>query len=59
MRPEEARDLAEGVLGFRHEGHEELGMALPFEDLQNSVDPGVTELAVGAHGIAEKEIAPA
>jgi hypothetical protein len=55
---EEARDLTKrlfGLWGIRVEQVLRVGHAL--EDLQNSFDTSLAQLAVSQHGIAEEQIA--
>ena len=54
---QEAGDLGEGLFRFREEGMEVLRVAHPFEDLKRGLDPRLPQLAMGAHGVAEEEIA--
>src|ERR1700750_3224801 len=60
MFVEEARDLFEGILGLRRGVIAiELRMRLALEDLQRSLDTGLTQLAMNPHGVAEQQVARA
>ena len=57
MPLQEARDLGEGLFRFGEEGMEVLRVAHPFKDLKRGLDPRLPKLVVGAHSVAEEEIA--
>src|SRR5215475_5601132 len=60
MRVEEAGDLAERLLGLRREGVEiVLRVRHALEHLQLGLHAGASQLAVGEHGEAEKQVARA
>jgi len=58
MRVEECGDLSEGCLCLGGTIIElVLSMSLPVEDFELRIDAGFAQLAIGAHGVAQQQIA--